>query len=399
MQKSGKRPYRICFWTTTFQSDIHSFARHLDNHPDYEIMIALTGPEDFRKEAVQQLLPIRSPFLDKHKLASLLRLKLFRPDALIIDNHFPPIRLGRKLLVLWHGFGWRMDNLSGEFEHVHNNIRRLFGSETHPNPNFIWQCYGPGDLKYRHEISGFPNENLRIIGSAQADDIRNASIPKKDIAPFYPMDILERPTVLLGFTWHHGKVLSHWGEDMELFRELFAFGRDIGINLILRMHDSFRYDGAYVKELEELVRGYDHVMLKFKNFYQDTLMDILVSDVMVSNYSSIINRFYLTGKPSIHVYPVRKGEEKTTWRKLGDDGQLVEGRIAEDIYAWKFPPDMIGGLMVNTMEELKDAIQRSLDEPDCCKKKSEEFIEHHMGGSDGHTCERIEKELRSLIRQ
>ncbi len=393
---SGKRR-KICFWATTFQSDIHSFARYLDQHPDYDIIVAMENPESFMKEAVQKLLPINAKILDRQKYSTLMKLKLFRPDALITDNHFPPLRLGKKLLVLWHGFGWRMDNLSGEFEHVHNNISRLVGNDKEPNPNFIWQCYGPEDLKYRYKVSGFQLDNLKVFGSAQADDIGKVKIEKKDIAPFYTVDIMKRPTVLLGFTWHHGRVLSHWGEDIELFRELFAFGEEIGVNLILRMHDSFRYQASYIQELESLVKGYDHVMLKFKDTYQDNLIDMLISDVTVSNYSSIINRFYLTGKPSIHIYPVRKGKEKTTWRHLGDDGELVEDTVTEDTYGWKFPPDMIGGFMVNTMDELKEKIRHSLDNPDCCKEKSEAFVRDHMGGSDGHIRERIEQELRTLI--
>ncbi len=397
MFKPVKKPYRILFWATTFQSDIHSFVRYLDAHPDYEIRIALDHPEGFQKEGVQQLLPIKAQMLDKQKKETLLKLKLFRPHALVTDNHFPPLRFGKKLLVLWHGFGWRMDNLSGEFEHVHNNIRRLVGDGKAPNPNFIWQCYGTEDLKYRHRVSGFARENLRIFGSAQADDILNVKIDKKEAAPFYSVDIVNRPNILLGFTWHHGRLLSHWGDDPELFKELFAFGEDIGVNFIVRMHDSFRYDPSYLKELDELIKGYDHVMFKFKDTSQDNLIDILISDVMVSNYSSLINRFYITGRPSIHIFPVRKGEERFVWRRLGGNGKLVEENVHEEFHGWKFPPEMIGGLMVNTMEEFKEAIIRSLREPDCCREKSRKFVEEHMGGADGHICERIEKELRALI--
>lgn len=397
MVRSIEKPYKVCFWATTFQSDIHSFARYLDSHPDYDIIIALDGPEKYRKEAVQQLLPIQAKMLDMKKLITLLRLKHFRPDALITDNHFPPIRLGDKLLILWHGFGWRMDNLGGEFEHVHHSIERLVGSDIEPNPNFIWQCYGPDDLRYRHEVSRFPKENLKIFGSAQADDLGNVKIDKKEVASFYTINIRDRPNILLGFTWHHGKVLSHWGDDIELFKELFAFGESIGANLILRMHDSFRYDPSYLKELDDLVTKYDHVMLKFKDTYQDNLIDMLISDVMVSNYSSLINRFYLTGKPSIHVYPERRGMEKSIWRKLGDNGTLVEENISENIEGWKFSPEMVGGVIVHTMEELKEMIIHSLENPYCCKEKSEKFVREHMGGADGHICERIENELRTLI--
>ena len=76
---------------------------------------------------------------------------------------------------------------------------------------------------------------------------------------------------------------------------------------------------------------------------------------------------------------------------------LGEDTVSEDTYGWKFPPDMIGGIMVHTMEELKEKIRYSLAHPDCCREQSERFVRDHMGGSDGHICERIERELRMLI--
>jgi len=390
-------PYRICFWTTTFQADIHSFARYLDSHPDYNIMIALDDPEGFGKEAVQRFLPIRAPMLDKARKMTLLKLKLFRPHALVVDNHFPPLRFGRNLLVLWHGFGWKQDNLSGEFVHVHNNIKRLVGSGKRPNPHFLWQCYGEGDLKYRHEVSGFAEENLMVLGSAQADDLLGVKVDRENLAPFYSIDILSRKTVLLAFTWHHGKVLGHWGEDLELFSELFALGGELGVAFIIRMHDRFRYDPSYLGELERLVDRYKHVELRFKDDYRDNLLDMLISDVMVSNYSSIINRFYITGKPSIHIHPFGKGEQSTMVRKLKGDGTFVEEEAPEQAFQWKFPPEMIGGLLVHTMEGLKEKLAYALANPDCCREKSREFLEEHMGGTGGGKCEFIETVLRGMI--
>jgi len=387
-----RRPYRVLFWVTTFQADVASFARYLDSKPDkYKIMIALDNPEGFKKEAEQHHLPIRSPLLDKRKKRNLLKFKLFKPDMLVIDNHFPPLRLGKKLFVIWHGFGWKLDRIKDDFEHVHNNISRLVGSGKVPNPHFLWQCFGPSDLAYRHEHTGFAKENLRALGSAQSDELLKLTVNKRDLKDFYSIDLLNRPTILLAFTWHHGKVLSHWGKDLHLFKELFKFGKEIDVNFVMRMHDRFRYPEPYINSLESLLNRYDNVILKFKDQYQENLFDLLISDVMVSNYSSILNRFYITAKPSIHIYPFKKEEKIFVWKRDNIEKASKENHI------WKYPPEMNGGLVVNSFEELKSAITKALDEPDCCREKSKRFCEQHITGVDGHSCQRYEMAMLELL--
>jgi len=397
------RKYRVCFWTTTFQADILTFARYLGDHPGYDVLVVLERPGGFMEEGIQQLLPVKGRFLDRNKLyRTLLKVKLFRPHVVIVDNHLPPLlRLAPKLMVLWHGLGWKGPQDEEEFRDVHSGITRLVGGGREPNPDFLWQCYGPPDLRQRNRSSGFAMENLADLGSAFSDDIINLGagkgFTKEDLAPYYPFDVVGRPTLLLALTWHYGRALAHWGEDMELYREFFAFAGKIGANVIVRMHDRYRYEESYPRELERLVKGRPNVMLKFKNEFRDNTLDMLVSDVLISNFSAILPYFYLTGKPSIHIYPVAKGQETYAWRTIDRRGGVREREVPDMAYVWKFPPEMNGGLMVNSMDELKEAVRRSLAEPDCCRQKSEDFVKEHFTGADGHTCERIERALRELI--
>jgi hypothetical protein len=396
-QTQSHEKIRVLFWATTFGADMHSFARYLDNHPDYSIMNAMHNPDSFRKEGIQELHPITSPMFDRESKLTFLRLLVFKPHILITDNHFPPLRFAKKLLVLWHGYGWRKDNMVGEFEAVHNNITRLVGDGRVPNPNFGWQCYGAPDVEYRHMVSGFSMENLHDIGFAQADDLLNPPVSREQAAPYYSIDIQARPTVLMAFTWHHGRILAHWGEDADLFQHLFALADRLEINLLFRMHDRFRYSPEYHSHLDSLMRGRDNVMIKFKDEYPDNLLDMIVSDVMVSNYSSILNRFYVTGRPTIHIYPDRKEDEIQNWKKLGKDGTLVEQHVDDVSDAWKHPAEWHGGLMVHTYEEFVQALEQALEDPDCCRVKATEFIRDGITGVDGRTCERTENVLRSMV--
>lgn len=390
---------RVLFWATTFGADMASFARYLDSHPGYSIMIAMKDPDTFRNEGIQRLLPITAPILDREKerLKSYMRILRFKPHVLVVDNHFPPIRFAKRLLVLWHGYGWRHDNMVREFEAVHHNITRIAGDGRVPNPNLIWQCYGPPDVDYRTRVSGFARENLRDLGFAQADDLVRPPVTREQLAPFYSMDILRRPTVLMGFTWHHGRLLSHWGEEREVLGRLISLADDLGINLLFRMHDSFRYPEQAHRELRELSRGRDNIMIKFKDSYPDNLGDILVSDIAVSDFSSLINRFYVTRRPSIHIFPDQPEDRVRKWRKLGSQG-TVEEEVVDDVSgAWKFPPRWNGGLMVHSFGEFEEALRLALDRPDCCREPSERFIREGLTGVDGRTCERTERALRDLV--
>jgi hypothetical protein len=50
------------------------------------------------------------------------------------------------------------------------------------------------------------------------------------------------------------------------------------------------------------------------------------------------------------------------------------------------------------MEELFEAVKRSVQNPDCCKEKSLNFMKKHLAPVDGKNCERIANVLVELAR-
>jgi len=392
--EKGSRRKRICFWTTTFQADILSLVYHLSSRSDYECLVLLDDPDGFRDEAISRLRPLGVRFLDRSRKTSLAKAKLFRADLLVVDNHFPPIKLAPRLVNIWHGLGWKHDNMVGEFVHVHNAIHRLVGGARERNPNFKWLCYGEPEVEWRRDVSGVTPDNCVVVGMAQSDDLLSWDIPIEDVAPFYTIDIGSRPTILIALTWHGGKVFSSWGDESSIYRELFAFADEAGVNIVFRMHDRFRYEASYLRMIEEVAAPFPHVMFKYKDSERDNLVDLCVSSVCVSDYSSILNRFYVTGKPSIHLY---RGEDDgpVVTRKV-QDGSVVEEEVDEGINPWRYDPDDHGGLKVSSLEELKAAIVKAIAEPRCCSDSSKAWLERNVFQVDGHTCERIEKVLRGM---
>ena len=120
---------------------------------------------------------------------------------------------------------------------------------------------------------------------------------------------------LIALTWHYGRALSHWGEDIALLKRLFDHMAEHQSAPILRMHDRKRFEPAYLLELERLVANYPEAVIKFKDEARDSLLDLVASDFIISNFSSILNYYYATRKPSIHVYPVSAANEAFLWRR------------------------------------------------------------------------------------
>jgi hypothetical protein len=164
----------------------------------------------------------------------------------------------------------------------------------------------------------------------------------------------------------------------------------------VRLHDSYRFDPEYVRYLRSLAEGRDRVHVKFKDESPDNYLDLQVAHVLVTNYSSIANLFYATGRPTLHIYPVRCAEEAFLWRQHTVFGQRVR-RVQSARFIWKLPPEDHGGLMARSFDELLDQVDRALEDPDCCRAAAKDFVDRHMMGADGRNCERIAQALEELI--
>lgn len=382
-------PLRIVFWTTTLQADVLSLARALQDDPRFNILVVADDPESFRGEAIQQLLPLHCPIIDKRSFWVRLRVRHFSPTITIVDNHFPKHRLSPLLFVLWHGFGWKGPNDRVEFAEVHRSIQRLTGAASEaPNPRFRWQCFGMTDLLHRHEVSGFARENLLSLGAAFTDDLVQHSVSREVARSKLPQSLQGRRIALLAFTWHYGRVFSHWGDDLEILERISNHLSQRNAAVILRMHDRKRYEPAYLEALERWAERCPEVLIKYKDRDRDSLLDLAAADLMVSNYSSILNYFYATGRPSIHVYPVADGNERFLWRTW-KNGKVQVEELPSAQYVWKLAPEENGGLVVRSLDELLAALDRGLDDPACCADTSRQFIDKHMAPVDGYTCKRI----------
>jgi CDP-glycerol glycerophosphotransferase (TagB/SpsB family) len=164
------------------------------------------------------------------------------------------------------------------------------------------------------------------------------------------------------------------------------------------LHDSFRFDKEYRGFLGSLANRYDNVLIKYKNHHPDNLLDLQISDCLITNFSSIANLFYATGRPTIHIYPVKHADEEFLWRNKTFAG-VYKKRVNSARYIWKLDPEENGGLLANDFEELQEQVEYSIEHPDCCRGATEEFLDKYMLGADGGNCERIWETLQKLVNE
>jgi hypothetical protein len=386
---------KVLIWATTFGADLASLARYLAKRSDVELKVVLKGKEAALTEPVAQLFPIQAEFVERGLAVQALGIQGFKPDVTVFDNEVPAPGKSPAGFALWHGFGWKGPNDRKEMLPLHLQIRLAWGDPRQSNRKFVWQCFGPWDFEHRTDVSGIHPDNCRVLGAASHDELR-VPFDRARLQPHYPFDLEKRKTVLIAPTWHYGELFAHWGGDALVLEALLGKLAKRNCNVILRLHDSFRFEPNYLDYLHGLARRFPHLLLKFKDHHPDNFLDLALADVLLTNYSSIANLFYATRRPTVHIYPVRSADEAFMWRRRTFFG-VFQQRIEKARYVWKLPPEDHGGLLARSADELARYVDQALDDPGCCHASASAFLDRHMLGADGSCRDRIFHELGELV--
>lgn len=384
---------RVLMWATTFGADLWSLARHLDTDPTFDLIVAMKEPQRFKTQPIAKLFPIRAPVIS-NDAARRLDDEGFTPDVTVMDQWPPRRAFSSKGFMLWHGFGWKGPNDRVEFSDLHGRIAMAHGDPTRPNPDFRWSCFGPTDLEHRVRVSGFARENCVLVGATCHDELR-VRLDNSTLAKAFPFD-LGKKTALIAPTWHYGDMFSHWGGGRSLLGPLLAHISGLGSNAIVRLHDRYRYPADYAAEIAAVAEEHPNVIFEFRDEAPNGLLSLQVADLLITNFSSIANQFYATGRPTIHVYPVGDPNEPLAVGSYGPRGLgATEARSAHVV--WKLPPEDNGGLLARTFPQLLELLETAFADPDCGRAPAVSFLERHMlWGMPGTACERVAKALRAM---
>lgn len=193
---------------------------------------------------------------------------------------------------------------------------------TNPNSRTVFLGHGGGDKPYPgkkaceeletfdfHFITGpkhleklkdtgvdLPEERLIRIGNMRFDDYLNGKIDKESVYSNLGIKDIARKNVLYAPTWK-------WG-DGTLLKYGYEFGCTLSkeFNVIIRPHG---HDRMHIPNMKRWFKkqNIDHVYFSNPSdvLKHDTMDDFLVSDIMISDTSSILYEYLVTQKPIIHI--------------------------------------------------------------------------------------------------
>lgn len=378
---------KILFWATHLNGEILNYLRYEQARGKHDLLLAYDRWDRFQREACQALWPLNVRVTGRRSWRDHLEIQRFGADVVVVDNHLPPLPVARKMFVIWHGYGWKGPQDRAEFATFFRQSERLVGPIDTPNPRFLWKAYGPLDESQRIERMELPPANIRQLGMAAADDFFVRTLDRAAVQPFYTVDV-RRPTLLFAPTWHYDEVFHHWGGDELMLDRLGEFVDSRGINLVLRMHDRKRYAPETLARVDAWAARHPGVMLKYHDEWEDNTVDLMLADVLLTNFSSIANPYYASGKPSVHIYPLSPEVEEVQWRRLQTGGVDARQKIrTRDL--WKLDLSENGGDLARTPGEMFAQLDAALANPDIHRERARRFLDAYIDRCDGHTCERI----------
>jgi hypothetical protein len=229
------------------------------------------------------------------------------------------------------------------------------------------------------------------------------------LAGDYRIDILKK-TVLLNITWHYGGVFAqpagagrirprfsagHHGRDFDFIERLAKATAARDANVLFCLHERKRYRPGIRRSFEAIAARYPNMELKYKDDRPDNLADLIVSDVMISNYSSFITPFYVLGRPAIHIRPVASDVSAFKFSMLTFAG-LWARTASVDKEAYMMDLDDTGGPIVESADDAIDAVLAALDDPYGYRATTEAWLDRHLDRPQGGAAARLFGEILAM---
>jgi len=223
---------------------------------------------------------------------------------------------------------------------------------------------------------GFPSKKLKITGFPRNDPLIDKrwsedETERKLCIPKGHKNILYTPT------WGHErkKPIFPWETTSKFLQEVEKFCEENNCNFLIRMHINWYHRN--IKEaqvMENEIKRAERIFHVASYEYDDVQPLLFISDVLITDWSSIANDFILLDRPIIFLdieLPVEK---------------------------FVLTPEDRAGYIVRNKQEFFEKLQEALDHPDLFEKRHKGVLKKAYKHLDGDAAKRCAKEILKLLR-
>lgn len=285
--------------------------------------------------------------------------------VIVLDDYHPGASLldGRRswIVQLWHASGV-----------VKTILYSRIGKPDGPSPwsrhykNFRYAIVGAeGDVPHFAEAFGIPEERVIPTGIPRMDRFfdEGARVVGREAALAAHPAARGRFVILFAPTFRGVGPTRSYDVNLLDYAALHALCVEKDAVFVIRLHPRLRADLRIPEAFRDRI-------LDGSDVATDAPDILFATDLLITDYSSIIFEFATLGRPMLFFAP-----------------DLDEYRENVDFY--EPYEDLVPGRIVRTMDELVDAIRRD----DYAADRVPAFVQRHLAHLDGHATDRVIDEL------
>lgn len=366
--------YQIGFANNYFNGNIKCLFEEMQNYDGIKIFFVTNIKSEVKR--------LEKKGVESYYCRDISRIPLFKRTDVWITDHGPifiPEYLIYKIfhhrrsrwIDLWHGIGVEEGSGLGRANMLRDYDLGFVSS------NF-YKSY------YASKVDGI-DDKLVVTGFPRTDLFFKMSYDKAEVCAQLNISN-NRRTILYAPSWNNpaveerdNKPLFCYGDDVIMINELDTFCSENNCNFIIRVHPDWeRSNQNYISKLRSLISQKKNVYYIPFNQFPVTEPILSISDVLITDYSSISNDFILLGRPII----------------------FCDTGIPSDKFV--IPLSCRGGVVVKNYDELFTTLERCLSRTEAYDieliKKRQEFINIAYKYTESGASQRCAHKILELIK-
>jgi len=219
------------------------------------------------------------------------------------------------------------------------------------------------------------SDKLKITGDSRTDPLVKKNWDKKELLEKMGIP-LNRKNILYAPTWGHRKrkVFLPWQNIEQNIEDFEEFCEENNCSFLIRMHPNwYRKNPDENKKLEDAIKKSKHIFDLSTQKYTDVQHILCITDVLITDWSSIANDFILLNRPIIFI-----------------DAKLPVKELI-------LKPEDRAGHIVRNKQEFFEKLKESVDNPKIFEEKRKILMKKLYKYLDGNSSRRCAEEIIKLL--